>query len=29
VLTHMGENMLINLASVREETAQDGMVVEF
>jgi ribonuclease BN (tRNA processing enzyme) len=29
VLTHMGENMLVNLASVREETAQDGMVVEF
>ena len=29
VLTHMSENMLINLSSVREETAQDGMAVEF
>ena len=29
VLTHMSENMLTHLPAVREETAQDGMVVEF
>lgn len=29
VLTHMSENMLAHLGDVEQETAQDGMVVEF